>query len=50
MLTPSLFYGLTQYLNAPDGTLEDDDLLGSHFDEQLIGVVPPQDAGDRLTE
>jgi len=39
----------SQDLNAPDGTFEDDDLLGSNFDEQLIGVEPAQDAGDRLT-
>ena len=39
---------LAHDLNAPDGAFENDDLLGSHFDEQLIGVVPPQDAGDGL--
>jgi hypothetical protein len=39
---------LAHDLNTPDSALKDDHLLGSHFDKQLIGIVPTQDAGDRL--
>ena len=46
--TPSSIPLLAQDLNAPDCAFEDDDLLGSNFDEQFIGVVPAKDAGDRL--
>jgi len=37
---------LVQDLNAPDSALEDDHLLGTHLDEQLVRIVPSQDAGE----